>query len=258
MANTVSFIQVIRTILFYLLFSLGVICWGSICLIVVWFVPYRVLMKCFVMPWCRYSIGLAAYVVGIKYRVTGFEHIPSTPCVFVSKHQSAWETIFFTSRIFPLSNVLKRELLFIPFFGWVLALSRQVAINRSTPKEAFKQLIDKGCDLIKKGHYILIFPEGTRTLPGQNGRFTRGGVTLAASANVPFIPVAHNAGEFWPKRGWVMKAGTIDIVFGEPIMPLGTDPDKIAVSNKQAENWIIDQMQTISSCKFDSDKTDAK
>lgn len=250
MARKITLLQILRTVIFYLLLSASVLVWGTICLVVFLFIPYSWLMKGFIQPWCRFCIKIASCVAGIKYKITGLENLPKTPCVIVSKHQSTWETLFFTSQIYPLSNVLKRELQFIPFFGWLLALTRQVAINRSTPKGAFKQLIAKGGKLLKDGHYILIFPEGTRTQPGQNGRFTRGGVTLAAMSNVSAIPVAHNAGEFWPRLGWAKYPGTIEIVIGEPIQPRGTTQEEIQEMNKQAEDWIVETMQKITSPVF--------
>lgn len=250
MKKKLSFLQLLRTLIFYLLLSASVLVWGIVCLVVFLFIPYSWLMKGFIQPWCRFVIGLARKVVGINYAITGLDNLPKQGCVIISKHQSTWETIFFTGLIYPISNVLKRELQFIPFFGWMLALSRQVAINRGTPKEAFKQLLDRGTSLLKAGHYIVIFPEGTRTLPGQNGRFTRGGVTLAATAGVEAIPVAHNAGEFWPKKGWAKFPGTIKVVFGEPIKPAGTGAGEITKANKQAEDWIISTMQEITSPLF--------
>ncbi len=250
MKKKISFLQILRTIAFYLALAASVLIWGIVCLTVFLFIPYRWLMKGFIQPWCRFVINSASVIAGIKYKITGLENLPNTPCVIVSKHQSTWETIFFTAQIYPLSNVLKRELQFIPFFGWMLALSRQVAINRGTPKEAFKQLLEKGSNLLKAGHYILIFPEGTRTQPGQNGRFTRGGITLAATAGVAAVPVAHNAGEFWPKYGWVKYPGTIEVVIGQPIQPISTDAEQIIQANKQAENWIIETMQKITATDF--------
>lgn len=250
MKKKLSFLQALRTLVFYLILSGSVLVWGTICLVVFLFIPYAWLMKGFIQPWCRFVVKVAATVVGIKYNITGLDNLPKTACVIVSKHQSTWETIFFTGLIYPISNVLKRELQFIPFFGWMLALSRQVAINRGTPKEAFKQLLDKGTKLLKAGHYIMIFPEGTRTLPGQNGRFTRGGITLAASADVVAVPVAHNAGEFWPKKGWAKFPGTIEVVFGEPIKPKANDAESITQANKAAEKWVVSTMQEITSPLF--------
>lgn len=249
MTKSMSFIQIIRTILFYLLLTLSVLVWGCVIFIVFLFIPYHWLMRGFIQPWCRFVIRLCG-LVGIRYKITGLENIPQTPCVFVAKHQSTWETIFFTSLIYPLSNVLKKELQFIPIFGWILALSRQVAINRSTPKEAFNQLMDKGCQLIKAGHYILIFPEGTRIPPGKIGRFSRGGATLAAMAEVSIVPVAHNAGEFWPKQGWAKYPGLIEVVIGQPILPKGSTPEEVQVVNKEAEEWLVSTMQQITSPAF--------
>lgn len=245
----ISFIQVIRTILFYFLLTASVVLWGIVIFIVILFIPYRWLMRGFIQPWCRFVIRLCN-IVGIHYKITGVENIPNSPCIFVAKHQSTWETIFFTSLVYPLSNVLKKELLYIPLFGWGLAVSKQVAINRSSPKEAFKQLIKKGKALIEAGHYILIFPEGTRTLPGQSGRFSKGGATLSAIAEIPIVPVAHNAGEFWPKKGWAKYPGEIQIVIGQPISPVGKTAEQIQLINKQAESWVNQVMQQITSPSF--------
>ena len=250
MQKKLTFIQALRTMLFYFILTCSVLIWGVVCLCVFLFIPYHWLMRGFIQPWCRFVINSASVIAGIKYKITGVENLPKESCVIISKHQSTWETIFFTSQIYPISNVLKRELQFIPFFGWMLALSRQVAINRGTPKEAFKQLLDKGSKLLKQGHYVVIFPEGTRTLPGKNGRFTRGGTTLAAAANVVAIPVAHNAGEFWPKKGWAKYAGTIEVVFGDPIKLQDNSAASITEANKKTEEWIVSTMQSITSPIF--------
>lgn len=257
MLRKISFIQMMRIIIFYFLLAMSVLVWGIVIFIVLLFIPYRWLMKGFIQPWCRFVVRLCR-IVGIHYKITGLENIPNTPCVFVAKHQSTWETIFFTSLIYPLSNVLKKELLYIPLFGWGLAVSRQVAINRSTPKEAFKQLIEKGKALIEAGHFILIFPEGTRTLPGHGGRFSKGGATLAAMAGVPVVPVAHNAGEFWPKKNWAKYPGVIEFVIGQPIMPIGSTPEQVQIVNKQAENWVNQVMQKITSPVFLTTNGNAK
>ncbi|MEQ7920929.1 lysophospholipid acyltransferase family protein [Xanthomonas sp. WHRI 1810A] len=176
-------------------------------------------------------------MLNIKVEVIGQENVPSTPCVIVSNHQSTWETFFLSAHFQPLSQVLKRELLYVPFFGWAMAMLRPIAINRDNPKAALKEVAKKGHELLKDGVWVLIFPEGTRVPYGQIGKFSRSGSALAVNAELPVLPVAHNAGRFWPKEGWGKIPGTIQVVIGEPMYAEGTGPRAIAALNDRVAAW---------------------
>jgi 1-acyl-sn-glycerol-3-phosphate acyltransferase len=146
--------------------------------------------------------------------------------------------------IFPAQTwVLKRELLWIPIFGWGLSLTRPIAIDRAAGKTALKQVIRQGIERLQAGLWVVIFPEGTRTTPGQQHRYAIGGAMLAQKSGFPVIPVCHNAGEFWPKQGFIKKAGVISLVIGEPFDPAGMKASEI---NTRVEQWIETTYQRIS------------
>ncbi len=133
----------------------------------------------------------------------------------------------------------------MPFFGWAFALAKPIAIDRSKARDSLQQLTRIGGERLKDGMWILVFPEGTRNLPGQPVKFSRGGAALACANGAPIIPLAHNAGEFWPRHGWGKKPGTIKVMIGPAIYPAGADPRSIVAANKQAEAWINSQLQSL-------------
>lgn len=197
----------------------------------------------FVGIWARVVLVLAHYVLGIRYRVLGAENLPSGgPAIVMSKHQSAWETIAFQLIFPPLSFVLKKELLRIPFFGWGLAMISPIAIDRDAGREALKDIEEQGADRMAKGFWVLIFPEGTRVKPGEVGKYNIGGAWLAAKSGVPVIPVAHNAGRLWPKNAFLKHAGEITVVIGPPIATAGK---KASAINAEVEAWIEAEMERL-------------
>jgi 1-acyl-sn-glycerol-3-phosphate acyltransferase len=196
----------------------------------------------FISQWSGIVDWLARVICGITYRVEGLENLPTEPAVILSKHQSAWETIVFQQIFPPLSFVLKKNLLYIPFFGWGLALFSPIAINRAAGREALKQIETQGRARLKSGFWVLIFPEGTRVAPGEAGRFQVGGAFLAVKAKVPVVPVAHNAGRFWPKNGFLKYPGEIVVRIGKPI---STIDRKAAQVLAESENWIVNAMHDL-------------
>jgi 1-acyl-sn-glycerol-3-phosphate acyltransferase len=149
--------------------------------------------------------------------VEGYDNLPEKNCVILMKHSSAWETIA-QMQIFPKQTwVLKRELMWAPFLGWVLRILRPIAIDRRGGGHAVQQVVGQGKAKLEEGFWVVIFPEGTRVPAGQHKRYGLGGALLAAAADVPIVPVAHNAGEFWQRRGWLKKPGTIRVVIGPQI-----------------------------------------
>lgn len=189
--------------------------------------------------WSRVVIWLARWVLGIRYQVRGLEHLPRVPCIVLSKHQSAWETIAFQLFMPPLSFVLKQELLRIPFFGWGLAMTSPIAIDREAGREALKALEEQGRERLAQGFSVLVFPEGTRTKYGERGRYNVGGAWLAVKAGVPVLPVAHNAGRLWGKNAFIKRPGLITVVIGPPIPTAGRKANEV---NAEAEAWIEGQM----------------
>ncbi len=239
-------VQAIRTFFFYLLLSSSSFFWCIFCVFIAPFLPFRERYRLVIQTWCRCATWLAKVVAGIHYEVRGLENIPQQPCVILAKHQSTWETFFLSALFEPLSQVVKRELLYVPFFGWAMAMLKPIAIDRSNPKGALKQLAKQGDERIKQGAWVLIFPEGTRIPPGQIGKFSRGGAALAVNAGLPVLPIAHNAGEFWPKQGWAKYPGTIQVVIGPVMHAEGEGPRAIAELNERAYAWVAQTQQQIS------------
>lgn len=196
----------------------------------------------FIRLWGRVVIWLARWVVGIRFRVEGLENLPNQPAVVLSKHQSAWETIAFQQIFPPLSFVLKKNLLHIPFFGWGLALFSPIAIDRGAGREALKQLESQGRERLNAGFWVLVFPEGTRMAPGEKGDYQIGGAWLASRCGAPVVPVAHNAGRFWPKNAFIKHPGEITVVIGPGIPTKGRKPAQVLA---EAEAWIEATMQRL-------------
>ena len=192
--------------------------------------------------WSRLVIVLARVLLGIRYRVEGMETLPQQPAVILSKHQSAWETLAFQAIFPPQVLVLKRELLWIPFFGWGLALMSPIAIDRSRGARALKRMAELGRTRLAQGFWIVIFPEGTRTAPGERRPYQPGGAWLAQRLGAPVVPVAHNAGLLWPRNAFIKRPGTVTIRIGPPIASGGMSSEAL---NDRVEQWIESEMENL-------------
>lgn len=192
--------------------------------------------------WAKLVIKGLKTICKLDFKVTGAENIKGNGIIFC-KHQSAWET-FALQVMFPQQCwVLKKELLWIPLFGWALALTQPIAINRSKKSQSFKQIIEQGTDRLTSGRWVVIFPEGTRTAPGEKKKYMIGGALLAEKSGYPVIPVAHNAGEFWKRNAFIKYPGTIQVRIGEMVDSKTLSAREL---NKTMENWIEGQMDLIS------------
>jgi len=192
--------------------------------------------------WTFIMLFLLRTVCGLQYRIIGAENIPKTPSIVLSKHQSAWETLAFQKIFPPQVWVLKKELLRIPFFGWGLAMTSPIAIDRSSGKAALEQVVEQGRDRLQNNFWVVIFPEGTRIPPGEKGKYRIGGAWLATHTNTLVVPVAHNAGELWGRNSFVKKPGTITVSIGQPIDPTGMEANEL---NAQVEEWIETEVARI-------------
>ena len=192
--------------------------------------------------WARVMLRAAKVLCGLDYRVEGLEHLPAQPSIILSKHQSAWETLAFQAIFPPQVHVLKRELLWIPFFGWGLAMMSPIAIDRAKGRAALKQLARLGRERIAQGFWVVIFPEGTRVAPGCKGKYQPGGAWLAVQTDAPVVPVAHNAGLFWPKNAFLKQPGTITLRIGPSIPSAGRKPAEVGLD---AERWIERQQEEL-------------
>ncbi|MFN7097050.1 MAG: lysophospholipid acyltransferase family protein [Gammaproteobacteria bacterium] len=173
----------------------------------------------FLIAWQRSMIWLAEKICGIRYEVKGLENLPNEPCIIASNHQSAWETLAFCV-IFPnICFVLKKELLYLPFFGWALWLWQPIAIDRKQKSGVLEQVIRQGSERLALGRSVIIFPEGKRMPADQPGQVRSGAAALARATGAPLVPVSHNAGKFWPRRGWLKYPGLITVHIGKAIYP---------------------------------------
>ncbi|GHC37194.1 lysophospholipid acyltransferase family protein [Aidingimonas halophila] len=232
----------LRSMLFYLGYFFAILVCGVFFLPLVPFLPlrgrYRLLnlYNHFIMVWFRMSCG-------VTYEVRGLEHIPKRPCVILANHQCEWETLFLQVLKPPVCTVLKRELLKIPLFGWALRLLHPIALDRSKPARAMKQVLSQGVVRLQEGLSVLIFPEGTRVAPGERRRYNKSGAVIACRAGAPVLPVAHNAGERWPGRHWIKNPGHLTVVVGPPIETAGRSPEAVLV---EVEAWIESTLEEIS------------
>ena len=192
--------------------------------------------------WTRFNIWWLRTTCRIDYQVSGAEHIPDYPVIVMAKHQSTWETLFLHQYLPPVAWVIKRELLWLPFFGWALALLRPIAIDRQSGASAVKQVIRQGIEHLRQGQWVLIFPEGTRTAPGMRKRYGLGGAVLAVRTGCPILPVAHNAGEFWPRGVFLKRPGVIHVKFGPLIASADRSPHELT---QQVEEWIEGAMMRL-------------
>jgi 1-acyl-sn-glycerol-3-phosphate acyltransferase len=216
--------------------------------------PYTLLvMLCFplphrwrrraVVPWVSFAIWLVKHLLGIPYRLIGAENIPSRSCVVLCKHQSAWETLILQEIFKDTVYVWKKELRYLPFFGWALAVTPMISIDRKAGKEALKDLVAQGRDRLDNGYTVIIFPEGTRSMPGNKHRYKAGGAFLAVETGAPVVPVALNSGEFWGRNALFKRTGTATVSIGPAIDPTGLSASEVL---RRAEAWIEAEMTRIS------------
>ena len=192
--------------------------------------------------WSWIVVHLARVVLGIRWRVEGLQNLPPRPAVILAKHQSAWETMAFQLIFPPQVHVLKRELLWIPFFGWGLALMSPIAIDRSRGVAALRAIARRGRERLGQGFWVVVFPEGTRVAPGGRRDYQLGGAWLAAASGAPVVPVAHNAGLVWPRNAFLKRPGTVTVRIGPAIEAADRDPKTI---NALAEEWIEEQQKSL-------------
>jgi 1-acyl-sn-glycerol-3-phosphate acyltransferase len=196
------------------------------------------------LGWPRMALWGARWILGMRYQAQGWEHLPTKgPAIILSKHQSAWETLYFAVKLpRDVVFVYKKELHHVPFFGWSLALLSMIPIDRTKGKESFDQVVKIGSRRLEEGRWPVLFPEGTRVAPGKIGRYKQGGALLACRTGVPVIPVAHNAGECWPRNAFLKTPGLVTVSFGPAIDPAGHTPTSL---NDAVRDWIEAEMRRL-------------
>jgi 1-acyl-sn-glycerol-3-phosphate acyltransferase len=225
-------VQLFRSLLFTTYMMASACVFGAVMALGFW-LPYPAQFA-IARTWARILLWVLERLCGLKYVVEGRERIPSGNHIVMSNHTSAWETVAQFLIFPPQVWVLKRELLWIPFVGWGLKLLRPIAINRGEGHRAVNQVVDQGKARLADGLWIIIFPEGTRVVAGETRRFGVSGAMLAVASGRSLVPLSHNAGTFWARRGFLKKPGTIRVVIGEPIAPAGKNPRELNEEVKQA------------------------
>lgn len=194
--------------------------------------------------WANTLLTVLKWTCGLEYAVEGRENLPKGNHIALWKHSSSWETIAMAV-VFPRQVwVLKRELLWIPFVGWGIRQLHAIAIDRKSGSSAVTQVVAQGRQRLAEGDWIMIFPEGTRMAPGQTRRYGVSGALLARETGHLVVPVAHDAGRYWPRRGLFKKSGRIRVVIGPAIPAAGLDPREV---NERAQAWIESTLQSLQS-----------
>ena len=224
--------QLFKSLFFTAFMMVSALMFGGFMALCFW-APYRTQFA-IARSWARLQFWLLQKVCGLTFTVEGRERIPAGNHIVMSNHTSAWETIAQFLIFPPQVWVLKRELLWIPFVGWGLKLLRPIAINRGEGHRAVNQVVEQGKARLMDGLWIIIFPEGTRVVAGETRKFGVSGALLAIASGKRVVPLSHNAGVFWPRRGFLKKPGTIRVVIGEPIESVGKNPRELNEEVRQS------------------------
>ncbi|MCB1784712.1 MAG: 1-acyl-sn-glycerol-3-phosphate acyltransferase [Chromatiaceae bacterium] len=225
----------LRSLIYFAVMALSVLIFGLVLTLFGWFLPQGFSDQV-ATAWGKVNLWLQKVLCDLGYRLHGAENLPQGPCIVMSKHQSTWETIALRGLLRPQQSwVLKIELTRIPVFGWGLRFARSIAIDRSAGRRAVFMVTEQGIERLAEGRCVIIFPEGTRTAPGERRKYGLGGGVLAERSGFDVVPIAHNAGVFWRRRGVKKYPGTIQVVVGKPIPVNGR---KAAEIMRDVEDWI--------------------
>ena len=237
-----TFFYAVRSALFVLFMAVTVIPWALAVLVVSVFARGNTVYKLCV-GWLTLSIWGAKVICGVHARLHGMERLPDYPVVLLPKHQSTWETFAFPGLMpHPLCYVFKRELLYIPFFGWAMARMDMIHIDRSKRSQAWNLVAEQGRKFMDKGHWIIMFPEGTRAARGGRGVYKAGGTRLAITTGRPVLPVAVTSARCWPRKSFILRPGVIDLSVGQPIESTGREPEDLM---REVETWIEAEMRRL-------------
>jgi len=231
-----------RSALYFLFLVVTIVPWATVAVIYSIFVQgERLYWVC--AGWLSLAIWGARVICGVDYRVHGRENLPQVPVVMLPKHQSAWETFAFPALMpQPLCYVFKRELLYIPFFGWAMARMDLIHIDRSKRTEAWTKVAEQGRRFMAQGNWVIMFPEGTRAPRGGQGKYKSGGTRLAIETGHPVLPVAVTSARCWPRKSFVLRPGVIDISIAKPIDSTGREADSLM---RDVETWIEAEMRRL-------------
>ncbi|MBF0621665.1 MAG: 1-acyl-sn-glycerol-3-phosphate acyltransferase [Magnetococcales bacterium] len=235
-------IIMIRSALFFISFIIGIIFFGLL-IVLVWPVTSLHIRQHLSVVWSRFNAHILRLVSGLDLEVHGMENLPPRPYLIVAKHQSAWETVIFPVIFYKCTWVLKQSLGMIPVFGWALKGTGQIFVDRSRGIDAVRKMNSRGREILQSGGVVVVFPEGTRVDPGVVGDYKSGGISLAMSAKVPIVPVAHNAGEFWPRKTFRTKPGAVQVRIGKPLVTEGSNRRKLLAEAKVSIEAMMDEIE---------------
>ncbi len=240
-------IWALRSLLFVLWMAVTVVPWGILMLLLSIFIRGERLYWP-TMRWLRMAIWGARVICGIRARVQGLEHLPTAAehrraVVLASKHQSTWETFFYPTLMpHPLAYVFKRELLYVPCFGWAMGRLDMIHIDRSKRAEAWGKVAEQGKRLAAEGIWVIMFPEGTRSARGSQGTYKTGASRLAIATGVPIVPLPATSARCWPRKSFLLRPGVVDVSIGQPIDSTGREPEELMC---EVEAWIEAEMRRL-------------
>ncbi|WP_374430983.1 lysophospholipid acyltransferase family protein [Ideonella dechloratans] len=238
---------VLRSTLFFLWMAITVIPWGTF-VVLVSIVLRGNTLYWICAGWLRVALWGARLICGVRWRVIGMENVPTAAdgqaaVLLASKHQSTWETFAYPALMpHPLCYVFKRELLWIPFFGWSMARLDMIHIDRSRRTEAWNKVAEQGRRIMGLGNWVIMFPEGTRIARGERGTYKTGASRLAIATGVPIVPIAVNSARCWPRRSFLLRPGLVTISIGQPIASEGRAPEELM---REVEDWIETEMRRL-------------
>ncbi len=235
----------LRSVLHLLFMAITVIPWATVVLVSAPFMNsaqvYRLCVR-----WLKLAVDSGTFILGIQNKVIGFENLPvgtTAPAVLLVKHQSTWETFSMPVLMpHPLAYVFKKELLYVPFFGWAMGRMDMIHIDRSKRAQAFNKVVEQGQRLLNQGTWVIMFPEGTRIPRGEKGQYKSGGTRLAVATGAPVIPIAVTSAKCWPRKAFIKTPGTVEFSIGKPIPSVGREPDELM---REVEAWIEAEMRRL-------------
>ena len=230
--------KILRSSIFYIGYISSGVLASLIACIVGPFIGLDKRLKLFAI-WPRFANWFLNFTCDIEVEVIGRENLPNEPCVIVSNHQGQWETFSMQYLFHPLCTLLKKELLYIPFWGWAMKMLNPIAINRDKPKEAILQTLEEGSNRLKEGMYVLLFPEGTRVKAGRVGNYARSSFELAKRNKVKILPLCHNSGDCWPAHKFIKHPGKIKLIIGEPFFVEDSKD-----SANEVKGWVEKKLQS--------------
>lgn len=238
-------LNLLRSILHTLFMAVTVVPWALAVLIAAPFLnSTQIYWMC--AGWLKLAVNGGTFILGIKNHVIGFENLPvgsTAPAVLLVKHQSTWETFCMPALMpHPLAYVFKKELLYVPFFGWAMGRMDMIHIDRSKRAQAFNKVVEQGQRLLNQGTWVIMFPEGTRIPRGQKGSYKNGGTRLAVETGAPVIPIAVTSAKCWPRKAFIKQPGTVEFSIGKPIPSAGREPDELM---REVEAWIEAEMRRL-------------